>query len=103
MASRNIRWTAIVEVKPLDQQEYGAAGAFTNVIVWASNAETFRLKLEGWAQGLKMYVAEVEDARPVGKWSDDWPDEFQRLYEQSEQDKGEVFFGMFHEYPHDEA
>ena len=35
-------WIGVVEVKPLNRQSYGAAGAFTNIVTWARNIEEFR-------------------------------------------------------------
>jgi hypothetical protein len=37
-------WIGLVELKPLNRQKYGAAGAYTNVVTWASDLESFRQK-----------------------------------------------------------
>jgi hypothetical protein len=69
-------WSGIVELKPLNRQEYGAAGAFTNVFTWARDTQEFRVKADIIAATLRMCVVQVENVAPVGDVSDSWSEEF---------------------------
>ena len=55
-------WIGVVELKPLNRQTYGAAGAFTNIVTWADNPGAFRRKAELVSAAIEMYVADVQGA-----------------------------------------
>lgn len=59
-------WIGLVELKLLDRQSHGAAGAFANIATWASDPECFRRKAETMAATLDMHVIDVEGAEPIG-------------------------------------
>jgi hypothetical protein len=96
-------WTGLVELKPLNRAEYGAAGAFTNIVTWARNTEEFRRKAETIAATLNMYIADVDNVQPVGDYSDEWPQEFEDMVTRAESNRKAIIYGTFHTYPHDEA
>ena len=58
-------WIGLVELKPLNREAYGAAGAFTNLMMWARDLEEFQANAEAIAGTLDMYVMDVEDAEPL--------------------------------------
>ncbi len=58
-------WIGLVELKPLNRQGSGAAGAFTNIVTWVSDAEGFRRKAETVAATVDMYVINIEGAEPL--------------------------------------
>jgi hypothetical protein len=47
-------WIGLVELKPLDRKAYGAAGAFTNIVTRACDAQAFREKCEVIASELNV-------------------------------------------------
>jgi hypothetical protein len=100
-----VLWLGLVEMKPLDHAALAAAGAFTNVLTWASDAEEFRRKAERLAANLDMYVFDVED---VSSLSDrllvSRPDEeLEDMVVRAESDPNSVVYGTFHCYPFDEG
>jgi hypothetical protein len=96
-------WSGVVELKPLNREEYGAVGAFTNIVTWARDAKEFRVKADTIAATLKMYAAQVENVAPIGDSSDDWPEEFEDMVRRAESNPNAIIYGTFHNYPHDEA
>ena len=96
-------WTGVVELKPLNREEYQAAGAFTNIVTWARDAEEFRAKAETIASSLGMYVLDMEQVKPIGKYSESWPEEFEDMVKRAESNPNAIIYGTFHTYPHDQA
>ena len=98
-------WIGLVHVKPLDRKAYGAAGAFTNIVTWACDAEGFRRKAETIAVTLEMYVVDVEEAEPLIKRTSDWllTEEIDELVARAGSDANAIEYGTFHNYPFDEA
>ena len=98
-------WIGLVELKPLNREEYGAAGAFTNSITWACNATEFRKKAEVIAAEMNLYVLEVEGEEPLAErakkasLSEDLDDMIQR----AESNPNAIIYGTFHCYPRNEA
>jgi len=95
-------WSGLVELKPLNRPKYGAAGAFTNIVTWARDAEEFRGKADTIAATLSMCVMQVENVAPVGD-SADWPEEFEDMVRRAEANPNAIIYGTFHNYPHDQA
>jgi len=60
----------LVEVRPLDQTAYGAAGAFTYIVTWACNATEFRQKVDTIIATLDLYVAGVEGEERLAQWTE---------------------------------
>jgi len=98
-------WIGLVELKPLDRQAYGAAGAFTNIVTWANDAEGFRRKAEAIAATLDMFVTDVENAEPVAKRGEksSVTEEIDDMISRAECNRDAIVYGTFHRYPFDEA
>ncbi len=96
-------WIGLVDLKPLDRKEYGAAGAFTNIVTWARDSDEFRRKAETIAATLDLYVAEIEDAGPlsdrIAKHS--VSDEIEDMIRRAEFNPQAIVYGTFHRYPSD--
>ncbi len=90
-------------MKPLDRAEYGAAGAFTNIVTWARDTNEFRTKADLIAATLNMYVIQVENAAPVGDDSEQWSEALEDMVRRAESNPNAIIYGTFHRYPHDEA
>ena len=98
-------WIGVVEVKPLNRQTYGAAGAFTNIVTWARDAEEFRTKSEVIAATLEMYVMGVEEAEPVAErtMKCQLTEEIADMVSRAESNPNAIIYATFHTYPFDEA
>lgn len=101
-------WIGLVEVKPVPNRRDaldGAAGAFVNIVTWASDSKSFRAKAEKVAATYDLYVVEVENAEPVSarksKFSLD--EEIEGLIGRADSNRDYILFGTFHEYSNDDA
>jgi hypothetical protein len=105
-AARRELWKGLVELRRLPHSEllHGAAGAFTTIVTWASDAAEFREKTECLAASLGLYVFGVEDEHPV---ADDMgsavSEEIADLIERAESNPNAILYGTFHTYRRDEA
>jgi hypothetical protein len=97
-----------VQVKPLPQAPNalsGAAGAYVNIVTWATDPLTFKAKVEKVAATYDVYVVEIEDAEPVSvresKFAVD--EEIEELILRVEGDQNYILCGTFHKYPHESA
>jgi hypothetical protein len=98
-------WIGLVELRPLDREGYGAAGAFTNIVTWASDQEGFRRKAEIIAATLDMFVIDVEGAEPVAQRAEKWSmtEEIDDMLSRAQSNPDAIVYGTFHRYPFDEA
>jgi hypothetical protein len=98
-------WIGLVELKPLDREVYGAAGAFTNVVTWASDLEGFRKKAGTIAAKMDMYVADIEGAEPLAERTKNCTltEEVEDMVFRAESNPNAIVYGTFHRYPFDEA
>ena len=98
-------WIGLVELKPLNRQAYGAAGAFTNIVTWARNLDEFRKKTEIIAAKLNMYVASVEEVEPLAQRINNsgLTEEVEDMALRAESNPNAIIYGTFHRYPFDEA
>ena len=98
-------WIGLVELKPLNRQAYGAAGAFTNLVTWAADLAGFRSKAGLIAATLDMYVAEVEGAEPLSERRRrcSLTEEVYDMAIRAESNPNAIVYGTFHRYPHDEG
>jgi hypothetical protein len=98
-------WFGMVEMKPLDQKANGAAGAFTNIVTWARDAEEFRRKAEIIAAELDLYVFEIEGAEPMNARTRKCglSEAVEEMVLRAECNPNAIVFGTFHRYPHNEA
>lgn len=98
-------WIGLVELKPLDRERYGAAGAFTNIVTWASDHEDFRRKAEIIAATLDMFVIDVAGAEPVAQRAEKWSmtEEIDDMLSRAQCNPDAIVYGTFHRYPFGEA
>jgi hypothetical protein len=98
-------WIGLVELKPLNREEYGAAGAFTNSITWACNATEFRKKAEVIAAEMNLYVLEVEGEEPLAERAKKAPlsEDLDDMIQRAESNPNAIIYGTFHCYPRNEA
>ena|SRR2546427_12264005 len=98
-------WIGLVELRPLNRQAYGAAGAFTNIVTWASDVEGFRKKVEIIAATMDMYVADVEGAEPLTQRTKNWTltEEIEDMVLRAESNPNAIVYGTFYRYPFDQA
>jgi hypothetical protein len=98
-------WIGLVEVRPLDRDAYGAAGAFTNIITWASDAAEFRRKAETIAATLDLYVLDIEGEEPLTQRTKTWTpgDEVEDMIQRAETNPNAIVYGTFHRYRVDQA
>jgi len=98
-------WIGLVELKPLNREEYGAAGAFTNIVTWACNSTEFRKKAEIIAADMNLYVLEVEGEEPLAKRAKKVPlsEDLDDMVQRAESNPNAIIYGTFHCYPRNEA
>jgi hypothetical protein len=101
-------WIGLVNVKPLPQTPKalgGAAGAWVNMVTWASDPEMYKAKAETAATTYDVYVVEIEDSEPVAirKSRFSVNDEIEDIISRVEINRDFILFGTFHEYPHETA
>ncbi len=101
-------WIGLINVKPLPRAPNalrGAAGAWVNMVTWASDAEMYKAKAENVATTFDVYVVEVEDSEPVAtrKARFKVDDEIEDIISRVELNRDFILFGTFHEYPHETA
>jgi len=98
-------WIGAVELRPLNPKEFGAAGAFTNIVTWARNSEEFRVKAERLAAHLEMFLMRVKTADPlVEALKKRKPvEEIDQMVQQAEANPNAIVSGTFLTYRHDQA
>jgi hypothetical protein len=98
-------WIGLVELRPLDRDAYGAAGAFTNIITWACDASEFRRKAEIIAATLNLYVLDIEGEEPLTQRTKTWTpsDEIEDMIQRAETNPNAIVYGTFHQYRVDQA
>ena len=98
-------WIGLVELKPLNPQEYGAAGAFTNIITWARDEMEFRKKAETIAATLDLYVISIEDEERLAERTNKYTvsEDIEDMIQRAESNPNAIVYGTFHRYPFNEA
>jgi hypothetical protein len=98
-------WIGLVGLKPLKRPPSAPAGAFTNIITWATDKREFREKVETIAAELEMYVVEIEDEEPVTARlrNSSVAEDIEDLIEHAKSNPKAILYGTFHTYPHDDA
>jgi hypothetical protein len=100
-------WIGVAHIRKLDGCEImaGAAGAYTNIITWASNEEEFRKKVEIIASKLVVFVVEIEAAEPVSQRKErlGLSGDLGELVESAEHNPNAILYGTFHNYLKDDA
>jgi len=105
MSTHPVLWIGLVELKPLDREAYGAAGAFTNIVTWACDGEGFREKAATIAESLDMFVVDVEEVEPLSERTKSWTltAEIEDMVHRAESNPNAIVYGTFHNYAFDEA
>jgi hypothetical protein len=100
-------WIGLVGVRKLAGCQIldETKGAFVNVLTVALSAQEFELKVQHWANELRLFVDEIEDAEPFEERiaKHEVTDELKELSDEAENRPNEVLFGAFHRYLHDDA
>jgi hypothetical protein len=98
-------WIGLVELKPLQRAAHDAAGAFTNIVTWASDIGEFRAKSEVIAAILDQYVIDVEQAEPLAERASksELTEEVADMVLRAESNPEAIVYGTFHRYPFNEA
>jgi hypothetical protein len=102
---KNTLWIGTVELKPMNPMSHEWAGAFTNVITWASNAMEFRQKTDVLASSIGYFVAGVEQVEPYSTRIKhaSVSEEIQKLAIDAESNSNAILLATFHTYPFDQA
>ncbi|HEY6904000.1 MAG TPA: hypothetical protein VI216_06805 [Candidatus Acidoferrales bacterium] len=105
MGLRPELWIGLVQLKPLDREAFGAAGAYTNIITWAADKHEFRSKAESIAATMNLYVVEIEDEEPFAERVREFQvdEEIEDMAQQAVSDPNAILCGTFHRYPQEEA
>ncbi len=103
-------WVGLVHLRPLtaiSREEIldGNAGAYTNIIAWATTAEDFRRRAEMLAESLGLFVEETEEEEPLRMRVRDslLPEELEEMRSRAELNPDAIVYGTFHTYSHDDA
>ena len=98
-------WIGIVELKPLNREGYGAAGAFTNIITLACSATEFRQKAETIAATLNLYVIGIQGEEPLAERTKKatLSEDIEEMILRAESNPNAIVYGTFHTYPFNEA
>jgi len=102
-------WIGLVRVKPLpgnDWWEHGA-GAYTNVITWASSSDGFLEKAQVLAKHMDLYVLEIEGEEPLSERTQHgqvaMTEEIEDMIGRAESNSEAIVYGTFHKYPFEDA
>ena len=106
---RSELWIGCVWLKPLTPGNWSAiefpnanevphaAGAYSNVITWASGSKEFRLKAEKVATDWQLYVLDIENAEPLRCRDRTGLDhELEDIALRAESNPNAIIFGTFH-------
>jgi len=98
-------WIGLVELRPLDRKAYGAAGAFTNVVTWATDLKGFRGNAGVIAATMEMYVLDVEGAEPLAERAErsTLTEEIDDMRARAESNPNAIVYGTFHRYLFDQG
>ncbi len=112
MSEREL-WIGLVHLRPSTPQDwsafdgwenYRAAGAYSNIITWASDAREFRLQMEKVAADSKLYVVDIENEEPLANRDRSTLDDgLKENARRAESNPNATIFGTFHSYSRDDA
>jgi hypothetical protein len=97
-------WIGQVEMRPRDPKAYGAAGAFVDILTWASNPSEYRAKAETIAATIDLYVVDVQSEEPLSaRLARITPsEELEDMISRAESNPN-VVWGTFHQWSFDTA
>jgi hypothetical protein len=99
-------WIGVVRVKPISPGTWkGAAGAYTNIVTWATSSEEFREKAEKLAASMKLFIADIEAEQPVSERikQSSLSKDLEEIVSRAESNPNAIMYGTFHEYPFEDA
>jgi|SRR6185312_13825650 len=98
-------WIGLVEMRPRDRKAYGAAGAFVDILTWASNASEYRVKAETIAATLDLYVVGVQKEQPLSeRLVNVTPsEELEDMISRAESNPNAIVWGTFYRWNFDTA
>jgi hypothetical protein len=100
-------WIGLVELRGLPGSDLlsDSAGAFTNIVTWATDANAYRTKVESLARAYSLFVVGIESEEPVATREDRWALslEIEELVHQAESNPKAILFATFHKYRFDEV
>ncbi len=98
-------WVGLVHIRPLSRETYAFAGAYTNIVTWAIDPETFRGKVEAIAATLDLYVEDIEGEEPLAERAarQTLTEEVEDLMVRAESNPDAIIYGSFYTYRFDEA
>lgn len=91
-------WIGLVELRPL-RNDHGTP-AFTNILTWASDSESFREKADTIAAKLDMYVIGVEGEEPLATRRErtELTEEVEDMHSRASSNPNAIVYGTFHEF-----
>lgn len=102
MAEREL-WLGVVHLKSLTLRDWSgfddggrihAAGAYMNIITWASNTDEFRANAEKLASDCKLYVVDIEGEEPLSRRDRAvLNEELQEIADRAETNPNAIIFG----------
>lgn len=94
-------WIGLVELRPL-KKGHGSP-AFTNILTWASDSESFRAKADTIAAKLNMYVIGVEGEEPLAarRECSELTEEVEDMLARASSNPNAIVYGTFHAFPDD--
>lgn len=97
--SRPQLWIGLVELRPLRKGHRNPA--FTNILTWASDSESFRAKAETIAAELDMYVIGVENEEPLDarRERSKLTEEVEDMLSRASSNPNAIIYGTFHTFP----
>ena len=112
MSKREL-WIGLVHFKPVISRDLSAldegknthsAGAYCNLVTWASNPKEFRANAEKLAAASELYVTDIENAGPLSNRDrSELNEELQEIAVIAEADPNAIICGGFFTYPHENA
>jgi hypothetical protein len=107
MSAREL-WIGMVELKALPGSDYltDRAGAFTNIVTWASDAAEFRRNVALLAAKMQLYVVEIENEEPIAdRERRGWvpSEEIEDVIQRARSNQNAIIYSTFHTYRFDTA
>lgn len=98
-------WIGSVEMRPRDRKSYGSAGAFVDILTWASDASEYRSKADTIAATLDLFVVGIENEEPLAaRLARVTPtEELEDMISRAEQNPNAIVWGTFHRWDFDTA
>lgn len=96
-------WIGLVEMRPQNKKLYGTAGAFVEILTWASDSSEYRIKAETIAATLDLYVVGVEREQPLSvRLETVTPsEELEDMIHRAESNPNAIIYGTFHRWEFD--